>query len=582
MIKHLLKNTVVGLVSCFLFYSLSNAQEIKTTPNLVQPQAWQGCLDQHLGWIWGGNRGGPCPVQRAGDGAILFSWGEGQLNQRIATTQALAGTGIQIRGYEYSWTIKNANAGGAQAQPYDPININVSLYDNTNTQVLESKTYDYGYRINDWTKFTGTEDYKTRYNIANTGSVNLTITSQDVGYWAGYYGPEINHVNLRLRYSVDICAANPLASPECPGYQEAYRQQQCSANPLFDTSCPGYQQAYLQLQCTSNPLYNPQCPGYQQAYFTQQCNLTSLYSPQCPGYQQAYFTQQCNLNALYDSKCPGYEQAYFNQQCTLNQLWNKTCPGYAVAYFDQQCQLSALYNTQCPGYQQAYLTQQCTLNQLWSTECPGYQQAYLSQQCGLNPLFSQQCPTYQQAYQAKIFQDSCKANSQSSPQCPGYKTVIQTQQVIVPLAAALPQDPVVAVTQVPTVSDPVVNQVITPQPQQPKQEPLGQGLQLPQQPRTQPATTRASAREQALTTVSRNVQSVPTNPQQQQQVNQVAEMNQVPGFDAYQSATLPDAVFYTQREIYRGAVIQDNQRAQRLLTQRSDRLHREMVDEQYR
>jgi len=581
---------------------------------LIQPYGWQGCLTQHAGIIWGGTSGGPCPVQRSADGAILWSYGSQTLTQTVAVNQALAGTGIQVRGYNYSWDIKNANAGGGQAQTFDPLTITTRLYNSTNADILEQKTHDYSYRINDWTTFAGTEEFKNRYSLASLGNFQVAMTSRDVGYWAGYYGPEIRNINVSLRYSTDICLGNPLASPECPGYQEAYRQQQCAANPLFDTSCPGYAGAYFQVQCTNSPLYNPACPGYQQAYFTQQCSINALYNPECPGYQQAYFTQQCSINTLYNSECPGYkqayfnqqcqlsplyntqcpgyEQAYFNQQCTLNIFYNSACPGYEQAYFTQQCNLNQLYSPQCPGYQQAYFTQQCNLNQLYSPQCSGYQQAYLTQQCNLTQLYSPQCPGYQAAYQAQVQANACKAAPQSSPQCPGYQppAAIPAATTVLVQTAPVQQDAVAAATEVPVVADPVVNQVLaTTQSNSStaaKAEPLGQGLQIPGFSPTRPGIStgapraREQARQQAFATVNRAQTQTLTNEQKQQQetLDQIAN---VPGFSAYQSATIPDAPFYQTRDIYRGVVIRDNARAQRALSQRSDRLHREMVDEQY-
>ena len=44
--------------------------------------------------------------------------------------------------------------------------------------------------------------------------------------------------------SVDPCIANPLYSTTCPGYKEAYLQQQCNLDQLFSPSCPGYGIAY--------------------------------------------------------------------------------------------------------------------------------------------------------------------------------------------------------------------------------------------------------------------------------------------------------------------------------------------------
>jgi hypothetical protein len=88
--------------------------------------------------------------------------------------------------------------------------------------------------------------------------------------------------------------------------------------------------------CIANPLSSPTCAGYQQAYLTQQCIISALYDPSCSGYQQAYFTYQCSINALYSPECIGYNEAYFNQQCTINPLYDRKCPGYEIAYASEQ------------------------------------------------------------------------------------------------------------------------------------------------------------------------------------------------------------------------------------------------------
>jgi hypothetical protein len=62
--------------------------------------------------------------------------------------------------------------------------------------------------------------------------------------------------------------------------------------------------------CLVDPLFSPSCAGYAQAYLTQQCGLNALYDPSCPGYAQAYYNQQCSLNPLYDRGCSGYAEAY--------------------------------------------------------------------------------------------------------------------------------------------------------------------------------------------------------------------------------------------------------------------------------
>ena len=533
------------------FFSFSNAQvPVESTPNLIQPYGWQGCLTQHAGTIWGGISGGPCPVQRSDDGAILWSYGTGTLSQTIAVNQALIGTGIQVRGYNYYWQIKNANAGGNQSQPYDPLTITTNLYDSSNKTVLENKTHDYSYRINDWTIFSGSEEYKNKYSLSSVGNFSVTMTSRDVGYWAGYYGPEIRNIHVSLRYSFDICTANPLSSPECPGYAQAYLEQQCSINSLYSPQCPGYAQAYLQQQCSINSLYNASCPGYSQAYFQYQCTANPLYNIQCPGYQQALFTKTCNENPLSDTKCPLYQQAYLNQQCTMNPLFSTSCPLYQQAFFNQQCTVNPLYNTGCPGYAEAFRNKQIA--------------------------------------------DACAANPQSNPSCKGYATPqitstttvsTATLSTIVPSVILPGSDPVASITQPKVVDDPVVNQIIekSPQktestsqvtPQAPTQQRAGiqQQPQRQQQSRTQQNISRANVSSQPRVGTS----------EEKKDEDKLAAIATVPGFSDYENARLPDLPFYKVEDIYKRVTLPDNARAQRLLNQRSDRLHREMVDEQYR
>ena len=103
--------------------------------------------------------------------------------------------------------------------------------------------------------------------------------------------------------------------------------------PGFNTTTPySYEVNATGNQCLADPLFSPSCPGYQQAYFTQQCSINPLYNNACAGYAEAYFTQQCVLDSLYDRNCPGYTEAYFNQQCRSNPLYDRSCPGYAEAY----------------------------------------------------------------------------------------------------------------------------------------------------------------------------------------------------------------------------------------------------------
>lgn len=177
-------------------------------------------------------------------------------------------------------------------------------------------------------------------NMQTSAVTGFTDAETNYGYaWWGQDGG----------YSSIDCS-NPLNDTSCPGYDEAYFNQQCEQNPLYDTQCSGYAEAYYNQQCTADPLYDSGCPGYAEAYYDQQCDLDALYDSGCPGYAQAYFDQQCGLDALYDSQCPGYAEAYYEQQCTLDALYDTGCVGYDAAYFDYQCTLNPQYDKMCPGW----------------------------------------------------------------------------------------------------------------------------------------------------------------------------------------------------------------------------------------
>jgi hypothetical protein len=221
-----------------LHCSVSKAEDLVagqtyTTDNLVgnTGDAWSGCYTNRSGAFWGGTSGGPCPGYDSSYGQIIFSYGQHTLSQTIAVNQALAaaGSGLQVNGYNYSWWVKNSNINGQQPGGFDPIAyIDVNLYSNTGS-LLVGDRYNYGYHLPNWTMFSGTRTYDNPYSLAAVGNLQLSVTSRDSGFWAGYYGPEFNNFNLRLNYSVapvNPCTTNPLSSPSCPGYGAAYVQSQ--------------------------------------------------------------------------------------------------------------------------------------------------------------------------------------------------------------------------------------------------------------------------------------------------------------------------------------------------------------------
>lgn len=270
------------VVSYFCFYSSSIlAQEIAPddpdqaitgeqyiTPNLVDdPLSWSGPQSQgdctyrpsgHGTWgndptHWEGDwytnpAYRACP-QISSDGVMRFSWRPEEdmvLTNNIDAgnpiiapyATALAEAGIIVNGYNYSWTIKNADANDMQNTisegPYDKegygfsqdlLSITVEFLGQENQDVVWSKEYEYNYRIDDWTKFSGSEAFEL--NGTDFEKIRITVDGYDAGYWSGYFGPEVQQVQFQLIFTVvetDNCDEDPLSSPTCYGYQDAFNK----------------------------------------------------------------------------------------------------------------------------------------------------------------------------------------------------------------------------------------------------------------------------------------------------------------------------------------------------------------------
>jgi hypothetical protein len=276
-----------------------------------------------------------------------YAWGE-SVNNSFAISTALqhGGLGVMVHGFEWGLDVWVGNTYCADffcTDWRDPdVYTNVAIRDSAGN-ILYSRSEKGAYDDKPyWQTYNYSYNLPQSLNSLSLG--NFDFTAQTVDY-AG-----VGNMYARIKYTPDQCVLNPLYSSACDGYQQAFYDQQCSANPLYDSGCTGYAQAYYDQQCSIDALYDSACPGYQTAYFNFQCSQSALYNQSCPGYAQAYFDQQCSLSPLYNQSCPGYEQAYFDQQCSLSALYNQSCPGYAQAYFDQQCGLDPFYDNQCPGY----------------------------------------------------------------------------------------------------------------------------------------------------------------------------------------------------------------------------------------
>jgi hypothetical protein len=152
--------------------------------------------------------------------------------------EALAEAGIMVNGYNYAWTIKSADVNVMQNTlsqgPYDKegygysqdlLSITVEFIGQENQDVVWSKEYEYNYRIENWQRFSGSEAFEL--NGTDFEKIRITVDGYDAGYWGGYFGPEVSDVQFQLIFTVvetDTCDEDPLSSPTCYGYQDAFNK----------------------------------------------------------------------------------------------------------------------------------------------------------------------------------------------------------------------------------------------------------------------------------------------------------------------------------------------------------------------
>ena len=207
------------LLCCISYQSYSD-----TTGLLISPNNWDGSYTLCSGSsCWGGTSGGSSP---SFNGSYTFRWGYGGgiVSQSIAIQQALQQSGIQVDGFTYKWEVKNYNAESSQSG-VDPFVVTVDVY-RADGSLYKTFEWDYSYTISDWTFFEGTETFDPYLSPSFFSDITLSAEGDDIGYWAGWYGPEWRVYNFSLNYSANPCYPDPLVNAACPDYAEAYAAKQ--------------------------------------------------------------------------------------------------------------------------------------------------------------------------------------------------------------------------------------------------------------------------------------------------------------------------------------------------------------------
>jgi hypothetical protein len=201
---------------------------------------WSGCYATGDGATWADNQngGGDCPIINNDSDQINWGYMQQSLTQISAFDTALKNAGLETYGYTYSWMVKNADANfedsnGVNAQ--DTMTVTLAVRDNGGN-IVYKKEFDYSYWINTWTQFSGDENFDRPFDVSTLESVMLEVTGQDVGNWDGYYGPEFNNPNVKLKF-------RPIIEDNT---EQLLLEQMCMNDPLYDVNCPGYQTAMME------------------------------------------------------------------------------------------------------------------------------------------------------------------------------------------------------------------------------------------------------------------------------------------------------------------------------------------------
>ena len=198
---------------------------VVNTPN-GGPSSWVNGVYQNslTCWSWGDpGYCGPNAIVRPGNN-INFSFGTTDLYQLQAIANILpnSGTGLVVKGFNFGFTAKNGNGWDNANQDYLVAYVNLykkdgSVAENYNYQAFTNHKYD-------WTNFYFSETFNKPYASQDLSNVRYGFVGRDNNFWAGPYGPEVYNVSFSLKYSVDPCSVDVLSSPSCPGYLDALKK----------------------------------------------------------------------------------------------------------------------------------------------------------------------------------------------------------------------------------------------------------------------------------------------------------------------------------------------------------------------
>lgn len=333
---------------------------------------WSGFVNNNTGG--GGTSGGNMPAYNSVTGTFIFGYTQGTVAYNMAINQALAnaGSGIQVSGFNYSWRYYNQDFSRGTLSGV------IGLTDSAG-KIIQSYNYTMPKTTEGWTLMSGTQLFPVEYAPAGLGNLTVSFSGKDDRYWAGYYGPQIREIDVRLRYSVDPCVTNPAYAPNCPGFNNVVTSGNLVPNPgAVATWGGGINNSYAINTAFSQAGTGLQIHGFEYGFYARAQDYCAVEIIFCFDNRKPF--AQVNVN-ITDS---ANKSLHSNQYNISNQEGN-----FSNRYlFSQSQQLSNLGNF--------YMTAGTSDNAVVSN-------------------------TYSRAIYTP---DLCMRNPSSSPACPGYFTAV--------------------------------------------------------------------------------------------------------------------------------------------------------------
>lgn len=554
---------------------------------------------QNIG-LW--NQGLPCwapggpvycgPQPYFNQGSLNFSYGYTDVHQiaNIANALPNSGTGLRVNGFNFGFMAKNGN--GWDDGRVDYLTAYVKFY-NSAGNVVTDRNYNLTYKF-DWTNFNYSETFTTPYASKDLSTVRYGFGGYDTNGWAGPYGPEIYNISFSLKYSVDPCFNNVLYSPSCPGYLDALAKL-APPPPAPVTT------ATVDTSLT-NTIIQPSPPTTQPTSPSPPTNSTTLAgSTMAPGPTTASVSTSTTTTSSSLSTSAGNKEPVNNSGLSigLSVVAKNQQREQSIAMQAAQNAITAADQAGQQAQQDAVnIAQTSSANSIINSNNPAARTTNIQAQ-------KQEQTTIQSAStstQLQLFQSP--TNSQSNRTIQSNSNISTANAIDINLNQSVNLNfNVSSTTEMQSLYS-----LLPPQQTQPTQQPnsivsqsnsyvLGsQLLTLPVESNSSDSnkffTDRTNPLYQALennTVIQQNNNTV----QQSSTVNKNAQNNELAGgvditriaqaptgYNEYLNFTLRDAAFYAPKEVYRNQRVIDNTRVLRQLS--SDRLHQEMVEQQYR